>query len=231
MSQSPNTTTPTKRSVSGIVGVVTDAQTYRNLLYLILAFPLGIAYYVILVVGFSLGLALSVLVVGLGILLGTVIGLRFIESFERKLANALLGTDIPAPDDVEKDGEGIIGTAKAYLQAPSTWRGLGFVVLKFWIGVLSFVLLVTFLGTAIELLLLPLFPEGVLNVQVLGWEVAQTFETTIQRVVAVPIGAVLGVVALHILNAFAGANASIASSLLAPGNADPDDQTTPEPSA
>ncbi len=227
MSQS-NTSTSTGRSISGILGVVADAQTYRNLLYLVLAFPLGIAYYMVLMLGFTLGLALSVFVVGLVILLGTVIGLRFIESFERKLANRLLGTDIADPDDVEKDDEGIVGTVKAYLQASSTWRGLGFVVLKFWIGVLSFVLLVAFLGTAIELLLLPLFPEGVLHVQVNGWEVAQTFETTTQRAVAVPIGAVLGVVALHVLNAFAGTNASIARSLLGPGNADSDDQTTPE---
>jgi len=228
MSESPNTGTSTRRSISGIVGVVANAQTYRNLLYLLLAFPLGIAYYVLLMLGFTLGLVLSVLVVGLGVLIGTVIGLRFIESFERRLANTLLGTAIPAPDDVEKDDEGIVGTVKAYLQAPSTWRGLGFVILKFWIGVLSFVLLVTFLGTAIELLMLPLFPEGVLQVQVNEWEVAQSFETTTQRAVAVPIGAALGIVALHILNAFAGANASIASSLLGPGDSDSEEGTTAE---
>lgn len=228
MSQSPNTDTSARYSISGIVGVVADAQTYRNLLYLLLAFPLGIAYYVILVVGFALGLGLSVLLVGLGILLGTVIGLRFIASFERRLANTLLGTEIFDPADVQKDGEGIVGTAKAYLQAPSTWRGLGFVVLKFWIGILSFVLLVSFLGTAVELLLLPLFPEGVLNVEVFGWEVAQSFTTMSQRAVAVPAGAVLVFVALHVLNAFASANASIASSLLGSEGSNTGEQTTSE---
>jgi hypothetical protein len=214
MSQSTTAGGTSTRSLSEILGVVADGQTYRNLLYLLLAFPLGMAYFVFLVVGFSLGLALSVLLVGLGILLGTAIAARSIAAFERRLANSLLGTDIAAPDDVERDGSGLLATGKAYFQAASTWRGIGFVFLKFWLGVASFVLLVTFLGTALELLLLPLFPGGALNVQVNNWEVAQTFQTPTQRLLAVPVGAVLGIFALHVLNAFASASATVASSLL-----------------
>jgi hypothetical protein len=214
MTQSTDTSSSTRNSVANIVGVVADGQTYENLLYLLLAFPLGIAYYVILMVGVTVGLGLSILVIGLGILLATVIGLRYIASFERSLANTLLGTNISKPDDVEKAREGIVGTAKAYLQASSTWRGLGFIALKFPIGVLSFVLLVTFLGTAVELLLIPLFPGGVFNVEVAGWVVAESVETPTEQVIAVPAGAILVLLAFHILNAFARANASIASSLL-----------------
>lgn len=214
MSQSTDTSPSTRSSVAKVVGVVADGQTYKNLLYLLLAFPLGMAYYIILMVGFTVGLGLSVLVVGLGILLATVIGLRYLASFERGLANTLLGTNIRKPDDIEKASEGIVGTAKAYLQASSTWRGLGFVALKFPIGVLSFVLLVTFLGTGMELLLIPLFPGGVFNVQIAGWVVAESIETATEQAIAVPAGAFLVLLAVHILNAFARANASIASSLL-----------------
>jgi len=216
MSSSTTAGTSTGYSIAEVLGVVAEPQTYKNLLYLGLAFPLGMVYYVVLMAGFALGIGLSVLVVGLGILLGTVIGLRYIASVERRLANALLGTAIATPDDVETAGEGVVETAKAYLRASSTWRGLGFVVLKFWLGILSFVLLVTFLGTAVELLLLPLFPGGALNIQVANWEVAKSVTTTSQRVIAVPGGAVLAVLGLHLLNAFARANASIASSLLGP---------------
>ncbi len=216
MSGSTNAETSPRYSLSAILGAVADSQTYKNRLYLLLAFPLGIAYYVILVVGFTLGVGLSVIVVGLGILLATVIGLRLIASFERRLANALLGTAIPKPADVKNTDDGLVETAKAYVQAASTWRGLGFVALKFPIGILSFVLLVTFLGTALELVLLPVFPGGALNVQVAGWEIARSAETTAQRALAVPVGAVLALVAVHVLNAFAGANAAVASSLLGP---------------
>jgi hypothetical protein len=214
MSQSTTTERTAGRSVSDILGVVVEGQTYRNLLYLLLAFPLGLVYYVFLVTGFALGLALSVLLVGLGILLGVAIAVRSLAAFERRLANSLLGTDIPAPDDVETEGKGFVGTGKAYLQAASTWRGLGFVFLKFWLGIASFVLLLTFLGTALELLLLPLYPGGALNVQINNWEVAQTFQTSTQRLLAVPVGAALALLALHVLNAFASASASVATSLL-----------------
>jgi hypothetical protein len=218
MKHTTDTGTSDQYSIRDIVGVIGDAQTYKNLLYLLLAFPLGITYYVLLIVGFSLGLGLSILVVGLGILVGTAIGLRLIAKFERTLANTLLDTDISDPDDVE-DADGIVGTCQAYLKASSTWRGLGFIFLKFWFGILSFVLLVTFLGTAVELLLVPIFPEGALNIQISGWKVAQSIDTTAQRLLALPCGAILAFVAIHILNAFARVNASLASSMLGPKTA------------
>lgn len=224
MDQSRNTGTSARFSITDVVGVVVDAQTYRNLLYLLLAFPLGIAYYVLLVTGFALGIGLSVLFVGLGILLVTVIGLRYIASFERWLANTLLDVEISPSDDIGNGDGGLFDTVKRYLQAPSTWRGLGFVALKFWIGILSFILLVTFLGTALELLLVPLYPEGVFDIQVANWEVARSIETPAQRAVAAPAGAALVFVALHLLNAFARANASIASALLGSAAADTDER-------
>jgi hypothetical protein len=200
-------------SLYDVVGVIAEVQTYKNLLYLLLAFPLGMTYFVLLTVGFSLGLALSVLVVGVGILLGTVISIRFVASFERWLANTLLGTDIAAPSDVAQS-EGLVETAKSYLQASSTWKGLGFAFLKFWAGIASFVLLLVFLGVAVELLFLPLLPDGALNITVNNTEIASYFDTTAQRALAVPAGAVLFVIALNVLNAFARVNASIATSLL-----------------
>jgi hypothetical protein len=218
MTGSTNADSAAEVTLADALGVVTDAQSYRNILYLVLAFPLGLAYYVVLVTGFALGLGLSVLVVGLGILLGTVVGLRYIAAFERKLANGLLGTSIPEPNDVERDGDGIVATARAYLQAGSTWKGLAFVMLKFWLGILAFVLLVSLLGAGIELALLPLVPEGMFNVQVVNWTVAESFATSSQRLLAVPAGLVLTLVAFHVLNAVADVNASIASSLLGPSD-------------
>ncbi|WP_181686980.1 sensor domain-containing protein [Halorhabdus salina] len=223
MSRSPTGTSSLRGVLTPVFRSPTDRQTYRNLLYLFLSFPLGLLYYILVVTGFALGLGLSVFGIGIVILLGTVIGLRYLGTFERRLANALLRTDIPEPDDVERDDGGAVDTVKAYLGAASTWRGLGFVLLKFWLGVLSFVLLVSFLATAIELVVLPVSPAGTLNVEVFGWEVASTFDTTTQRLLAVPIGVCLALVGFPILNAFADVNASIASSLL--GASEPNEET------
>ncbi len=210
----PSNSSSTAVTVGDVFGVVVDGQTYRNLLYLLLAFPLGLAYFVVLTVALSLGVGLAIFVVGVGLLLATVIGLRWVADVERRLANALLGTSIAAPDDVEDTDGSVVAVARAYLSASSTWRGFGFVVLKFWAGVLSFVLLLTTLGVAIELLLLPAFPGGALNVEVNSVEIAETFTTTTERALAVPVGTALGVVALHLVNAAAGVNARVAEALL-----------------
>ena len=50
--------------------------TYKRALYLVLAFPLGIAYFVALVAGTSIGLSLVVIWVGIPILVATLLAWR-----------------------------------------------------------------------------------------------------------------------------------------------------------
>jgi len=199
-------------SLRDVLGVVIDAQTYRNLLYLGLSFPLGLAYYVALTVGLSLGIGLSVVLVGFPILFATLLGVRIIASFERKLANALLGTDLSRLSDVPT-GDGLVETATGYLRAASTWRGLGFVLVKFWLGIVSFVILVSLLGTALELILTPVAP-GLLGVQVGGFEIASAVETPLEMAVGVFVGVVMVFVSLHVLNGLASVTKQVAVALL-----------------
>lgn len=220
MSQSVSADTSGGSLLADVFGVVADAQSYKNLLYLLLAFPLGMFYFVFLTVGFSLGLGLSVLVVGFVILFVTVFGLRVIASFERTLANSLLDVDIDSPDDVRPRGDGLVETGKAYLRAGSTWRGAGFVFLKFWAGVLSFVVLVLFLGTAVDLALAPVLPDGAFTVQIAGWQPARSVETPVEQAAGVVAGLAIGLVAMHVINAVAGVNAQIATALLGPEDDD-----------
>ena len=42
-------------------GVIAEPQSYINILYLLLAFPLGIAYFVFLVTGISVGAGLIII--------------------------------------------------------------------------------------------------------------------------------------------------------------------------
>lgn len=202
-----------------VLGVVIDAQTYKNLLYLFLSFPLGLVYYVALTVGLSLGIGLSVLLVGFPILFATLLGVRVIASFERKLANLLLGTRLSPPSDVPP-GDSLVETATGYLRAASTWRSLGFVLVKFWLGIVSFVLLVSLLGTALELILTPVAP-GLLGVQVGGFEIASAVETPLEMAVGVLVGVVMVFVSLHALNGLASITGRVAVALLGA-----DDQST-----
>ncbi|MFC7188118.1 sensor domain-containing protein [Halorubrum yunnanense] len=72
-------------------------RTYGVLLYLALAFPLGIGYFVGTVVGLSLGISLSVFLIGLPILAATLGGVVLVAAAERVMARQLLGADIPTP--------------------------------------------------------------------------------------------------------------------------------------
>src|SRR5882672_7159507 len=80
-----------------IFGPATDAQTYRNLFYLLLSFPLGIAYFVFLITGISLGTGLLVIFVGVPILIGMLFACQGLGAFERGMARSLLHLGIPAP--------------------------------------------------------------------------------------------------------------------------------------
>ena len=72
---------------------------HNYLVYLLTAFPLGLAYFIVLAVGASVGAALAVLVVGLGILLATLVAWRGMAAIERGVARALLGVQIARPPD------------------------------------------------------------------------------------------------------------------------------------
>ena len=51
-----------------LFGVVTNPQSYLNIVYLLLAFPLGTFYFVFLVTGLSLGAGLSITLLGIPLL-------------------------------------------------------------------------------------------------------------------------------------------------------------------
>lgn len=87
--------------VKQFFGVVTRGETYLNIIYLLLAFPLGTAYFVFLVTGLSLGLSLLIIWVGIPILLFMIVAWWGLVVFERQLAIWLLHVDIP-PDITRK---------------------------------------------------------------------------------------------------------------------------------
>jgi hypothetical protein len=119
-------------------GVVARPQTWRNLAYLLLAFPTGLVYFVVLVVGISSGVALAIVVVGLGILIVTLAAWRAMAAVERGLARRLLRVDILDPAD--RRGLPRLERVTRWLRDPVTWKSLVFVALKFPLGVLTFAL-------------------------------------------------------------------------------------------
>lgn len=148
-------------------------RTYTNLLYLLLAMPLGVAYFVFLTVGLSLGIGLTIVWIGLPILAVVFAGSWGLAALERQLAIVALGAEVPpmtpSPSGATRT---IWQQVTDFLANPVTWKGMAFLVLKFPLGLLSFVAVVTLMSTSMALILAPIFWQwGVLDVDIYLWQV------------------------------------------------------------
>ena len=201
-----------------VVGVVADARTYRHLLYLLVAVPLGFLYSGIGSFALVFGVLLSVVLVGVGLLIAAVVGSRLVAGLERWLANRLLGTDLVAPDDLpaaaDDDGAGAVATVRAYLSAPSTWRGLGFISLKFWVTVAAVAPFVV-LAQAFSLVSAPVrYPYETTFGEVNGEPAVWAIDTAPEAALATGLGVVGLLVGLHLTNLIAGGARLMAVALL-----------------
>lgn len=147
------------------LGAPLRSRTYRNLLYLLLAFPLGIVYFVGLLTGTAVGTGLLLTWVGLPILLATLAGAAVAAGIEARLASRLVGVDAAVPaflrefsirDGVALPGDGFVDAACRLVTAPSTWTSVVLLVYKFVVGLVSFVAVVTVGSVTIALLAAPL---------------------------------------------------------------------------
>ncbi|WP_123621268.1 sensor domain-containing protein [Halorubrum sp. CSM-61] len=213
-----------------IVGVLVDGRTYRHLLYLLIAIPLGFVYWTLFSFGFAFGLLLSVVLVGLVILLATLIGARIAAGFERWLANRLLGTDLDRYDDVPAEADGAVAGVRKYVEAASTWRGVGFLSLKFLVTALAFVPLIA-LANGVPLLFAPLRYPHVANFgESNGEPVTWAIDTLPESVLAVAIGLVAVLAALHVTNLVAYVCRQMATALLGEPRTD-EEAAVEEPAA
>jgi signal transduction histidine kinase len=135
--------------------LVRDRRTYLRTFYLLLAFPLGTLYFVVIVTGLSTGVGLAIVMVGFPILLVTLLGWLLFGRIERELAIHLLGAQIrpmSVPDSVKRSArQRLLKT----LGDPVTWKSLVYVLLEFPFGVFSFTLAVVLITVSLALILYP----------------------------------------------------------------------------
>lgn len=143
-------------SLRSAVAAPVQPRTYRHLLYLGLAFPLGTAYFVVLITGFSVSVSLSVLIVGIPLFVLTLLTVRGLGAIERLLANLLLDTEIDAPTYPFRTGS-VSGRLRALLVNRRTWSECGYLLLKFPVGIGLFVFLVTALTMSLTFLTTPVY--------------------------------------------------------------------------
>ena len=132
-----------------------DSRTYLRILYLFLAFPLGILYFTVIVTGLSVGLGLAIVMVGFLVLIGTLLVWLVFARIERELAIHLLGAQIrpmfvPDPTPLSM-WQRLLRT----LRDPVTWKSLTYLLVELPFGIFSFTVVVSLLSISLSLVLYP----------------------------------------------------------------------------
>lgn len=130
------------RPVSAYFGVLARPRSYTTLLYLLIGFPLGLAWFVLYVTGVSLGIGLFIVGFGAVILLLALLAARPLGVLERALAVHLLGADVPPADALPPLENGLLAWLRSAVSSRVTWTRLVFLLLRFPLGLASWIVTV-----------------------------------------------------------------------------------------
>ena len=211
---------------SWLFGVIVRPQSYVNVFYLLLSFPLGIAYFVFLVTGLAVGFGLLIIWVGIPVLVLVFLGTWVLVQLERALAIGLLHEDIPTvrrvdiADRSDSGGQNLSGAERAlvggcrrlkrHLADRLTWTGMLYLFLKFPIGIASFVVTVVLTAVTLSFLGAP-FYFWVDDGNDLGiWQVDSLPEAILLTLIGIP----MLFVSLHLMNAAAFLSGKLARVML-----------------
>ncbi|WP_164471532.1 sensor domain-containing protein [Halosimplex salinum] len=206
-------TTSISSALGRFFGVAVDPQTYRNLTYLLLTFPLGVLYFTMLWGGGSAGIAMIPILVGIPLLVAVLAVAVNLAELETRLARGLLDSDVtyetPNPTD-----ETLVEYATRLATDPRSYLAVGYLLSKFVVGLAAFVGL-TVLGTlSASFALAPLLyshPE-------IAYQLGPTTVDTLPVALALSAGGVLlAVVSLHVCNFAARALGEYTEVLLGTG--------------
>ncbi|MBN1311645.1 MAG: sensor domain-containing protein [Anaerolineae bacterium] len=178
-------------------GVIAQGQTYLNVVYLLLSFPLGLFYFIFLIVGLSVGTSLVIIWVGIPILLVVLTVWWGMLVFEREMTNHLLPIDIPPLARDPNPPEGMWARIKATLTNPVTWKGLVYLLARFPLGILAFVVVVTWFALTLGLISAPfVYSYG-------SFAIEGSAGTMNEALLCAVVGVVIGFAGMHLMNLLA----------------------------
>jgi hypothetical protein len=173
-------------------GVVAQERSYLNIVYLLLSFPLGLLYFIFLIVGLSVGIGLVIIWVGIPILLAVLAGWWGMLLFEREMANRLLRVDIPSLAREPNPPDGMWARIKTTLSNPVTWKGLVYLFARFPLGILAFVVVVTWLSLTLGLISAPFVYSS--------FTIEGRVGTMNEALLCAVVGIAIGFAGMHLMN-------------------------------
>ncbi len=194
------------RAIHNLPGV-RSWKILNDIVFLLLSGVLGIMWFVVTIVGLTVGGALSIIGVGIPILAATIGALVWGAHLERSRIRVFLGIDIPSPyRDLPQDG-GWIKRGWRMLRTTALWRDVAYLLLLFPIGLVE----LTVALVPLQFVISPVIAFFGGTSSVFWWEINSFPES----ILALAIGAILLVPLSILINLMAIAHGELAKRLLA----------------
>lgn len=209
--------------------------TVGNIVFLLLSFPMGLLYFLLTVIGLTIGMSTIVIWIGLPLLFATLVLIRGLAVMERRIVASLLRTPFPAQTHISHQREQrFLKRFGNILRDPLTWTSMIYMLLKLPVSIISFTLalVLPIVSTALTLLpfvyLINLFIDSILLkngisstsyiipnfIEIHGQFDAVMFARTF---IGVPVGLMAWVATRFLLSGLAQVSAEMARALLGSG--------------
>jgi DNA-binding CsgD family transcriptional regulator len=209
-------------------------RTFLRALHLGMMFPLGIAYFTVLVTAFALGGAMIWTIVGPVVLLITLYLTRWAGDAEAWVVRRVSSIPLRRPPTAIERGQSFREQVKTRLIDPTSWTGLAYLFIQFPVGIVSFVVLVT--GGAVSAFLVSApFYVGLadrvvdeprpLSIDLLFWSTSDA--TMTEAMWMLPGGVLAYLLTMHLITAGSALHASWARLMLG-SRAEPVAMVSPE---
>ena len=207
----PSQMQPTKSTplVRRLFGVVAEKQSYRNIGYLLLGLPLGTAWFTVLISGYTTAISMLVVaLLGIPMLLGLWYVTRTFANVERSTANVLLGQHLALAPITSPERGNLWVRLRSMSRERDRWRELGYLLLRFPVGIATFTVAVTALATPVMVAYAPFVARYGGDHPFGDWAVSSRMEDVASSSWSwflVPFGAAMLIAAFHLINALANA--------------------------
>lgn len=147
---------PPRQSAFGrFFGIGADARAYAALLYMLLALPTGIFYFVWTVTGISLSIGLSILIFGVLFAVLFIATVRVLSLVEGRIVEVMLGERMPRRPVYADAAKPMTARIKDMFADPRTWSTLLYMLLRLPLGIAYFTLAVTGVSLSLALIFAP----------------------------------------------------------------------------
>ena len=202
----------------GFFNVISDPRTYGALLFMLLALPTGIFYFVWTIVGISLTIGFAILIIGVPFALLFIASVRVLSHVEGRIVEGLLGVRMPRRLPAQSaEEQTLLGRIKDALIDSRTWSSMLYLVLRLPLGITYFVISIVGIVVPIALtggsIISLVTNESHIQVSDVPW-LDHLMHTAPGLILLALVGVLLFFVMLHIARAIGWVHAKLAEALL-----------------